>query len=289
MADDRDMMPLSDVDVFDRMGPAVPMSPIILSVPHAGRTYPPELLAAAAVPQSLLESLEDRFADLLITQAVNEGHVALIARQPRAWMDLNRGLDDLDPALRPPGSRSGPTTARARSGLGLIPNRLGRQHLWREPPSPAAIAERYAQSHEPYHRAIAAALQDAWRLFGHAVLIDCHSMPPLGGFRPLRIVLGDRHGRSAPPGFAARLAAAIRTERHPVGLNTPYAGAYVLDRHGQPDAGIFAIQVEIDRSLYLAPNMRDVGTGLPRMQLLIAQLAREAISAVNLTLPLAAE
>jgi N-formylglutamate amidohydrolase len=280
---------LLDGDVLQRMGPAVPMSPIILSVPHAGRVYPPELLAAAAVPPSLLESLEDRYADLLVTQAVNEGHTAFIARQPRAWIDLNRGLDDLDPALRQPAARSGPITARARSGLGLVPNRLGRQALWRAPPSPEAITERWTHTHEPYHRTIAAALQDAWRLFGYAVLIDCHSMPPLGGFRPLRIVLGDRHGRSAAPGFAARVAAALRADGHVIGLNTPYAGAYVLDRHGQPDLGIFAIQVEVDRTLYLAPNMRDIGSGLSRMQLMVARLAREAMAAAQFTLPLAAE
>jgi N-formylglutamate amidohydrolase len=288
MADARDE-PRQTPGAFIRLGPTTPMSPVILSVPHASRHYPPGLLASAAVPPSVIESLEDRFADLLVEQAVNEGHLAFVASMPRAWIDLNRGPEDLDPALRMSSDRGYTATARARSGLGLVPSRLGRQALWRVAPSPEAIAHRLTHTHEPYHAAVAAALLEAWRLFGYAVLIDCHSMPPLGGFRPLRIVVGDRHGRAAAPGFAARLAAFVRAEGYSAGLNAPYAGAYMLDRHGRPDAGIHAMQIEIDRSLYLAGDLRSVGPGLTAIQQLVARLAREAMAAAQIITPLAAE
>jgi N-formylglutamate amidohydrolase len=274
---------------FDRLGPPTPLSPVIVSVPHAGRDYPPALLADAAVVPSVLHSLEDRFADLLVAHAVNEGATAFLARRPRAWIDLNRGEEDIDPLLRPPAARGAPASARARSGLGLIPDRVGRQPLWRTGLTAETVAHRLAEAHAPYHAAVSAALEDAWRLFGYAVLLDCHSMPPLGGFRAARVVIGDRHGRSAAPGFAARLATVARAAGHIVALNAPYAGAYILDRHGQPAAGIHAVQIEIDRTLYLTPNLEDVSGGLERVRALIAALAREAMAAGLASPPLAAE
>ncbi|WP_420140220.1 N-formylglutamate amidohydrolase [Sphingomonas sp.] len=275
-------------ETFTRLGPASPASPIILSVPHAGRDYPDGLIASAAVPASTIRGLEDRLADLLIAHAVDEGATAFVARLPRAWIDLNRGEEDLPPALRSGAGKSAPT-ARARQGLGLIPDRIGRQPLWRVLPSPSEAQRRIAVAHGPYHAAIAAALEAARHLFGYAVLIDCHSMPPLGGYRPARIVIGDRQGRSAMPGLGLRLTAAARDMGYAAALNAPYAGAYTLERHGRPEAGIHAVQIEVDRTLYLAPNMRDPAPGLDRVRALIARLAREAAAVAQSGFPLAAE
>ncbi|WP_294391781.1 N-formylglutamate amidohydrolase [uncultured Sphingomonas sp.] len=274
---------------FVRIGPPSPTTAIVVAVPHGGRDYPPELLAAAAGPVSRLESLEDRHADLLITQAVAEGAVGIVARSPRAWIDLNRGEEDLEPLLRWPALSKLPVSSRARSGLGLIPTRIGGRELWRIPPSTASIQRRIDTVHTPYHAAIAQALDDAWRRFGHAVLLDCHSMPPLHGARPPQIVIGDRHGRSAAPGLAARLAATARLHGYTTALNAPYAGAYVLARHGSPSTGIHAVQVEIDRNLYLEAGLRDVSMGLQPVRALIADLAREACLAAQAAFPAAAE
>lgn len=272
---------------FERIGPTHVPSPLVISVPHAGRLYPPALLARAAVPREVLEDLEDRHADRLVGPAVQAGAVAIVARAARALIDLNRGEEDLDPPLRqPPG---GIATARSRSGLGLLPRRLGRRELWRALPSPAEAAGRIAQVHRPYHEAIAAALAAAWQRHGHAVLIDCHSMPPLAGARAARIVIGDRHGSSAGSGLAARLAGLCRSRGIAAAVNAPYAGAHGIERHGRPAEGIHALQIEIDRTLYLCADRRTVSPGLADAAALIAALAHEAVSATRPGWGIAAE
>lgn len=280
---------LSQTAWFERLGSARPHTPIVCAVPHAGRHYPASLLAASAVPNAILEQLEDRHADLLIAGAIEAGAVAIVARVARAWIDLNRGEEDLDPALRdPPGS--GPAqSARARSGLGLLPRRIGRRDLWRTLPAPAAAADRIARVHRPYHDAIAAALEDACAQFGRAVLIDCHSMPTLGGPRPARVVIGDLHGRSAGKGVAAQVAREARSLGYATALNAPYAGAHGLARHGRPAGHIHALQVEVDRSLYLEADMRTPSPGLPHMQRLIVALALAAAAATRPPMAIAAE
>ncbi len=274
---------------FDRLGPSYAVTPLVVAVPHAGRLYPDELLADSAVLHGQLEELEDRHADLLIARVLAQDAVAIVARGARAWIDLNRSEDDLDPTLRDPPGSGPPATARARSGLGLLPLRIGRRDLWRKGPSAAAAAARIGEVHRPYHAAIARAVDDALSRHGHAVLLDCHSMPSLSGLRPARIVIGDRHGTTAAPGLAARLAAAARSEGYAAAVNAPYAGAHAIERHARPAEGVHAIQLEVDRSLYLMRDMRTISAGLEPVRSLIATLARVAVDSTRPPLEIAAE
>jgi len=274
---------------FERLGPREPETPLVCAVPHAGRIYPPALFTTSAVPLAILEQLEDRYADLLIGKAVLSGAVAIVARVARAWIDLNRGEEDLDPALRDPPGSGPPPTARARSGLGLLPRRVGRRDLWREPPSAESAAARIATIHRPYHAAISDALTAACRRFGHAVLIDCHSMPSLAGIRPARIVIGDAHGRSAGRGVAAEVARVARAQGFAAALNAPYAGAHSLARHGRPAENVHALQLEVDRALYLDQELRTPVEGLKRTQSLVDALAQAAITATQPPFAIAAE
>ncbi len=274
---------------FERIGPDFAATPLVYAVPHAGRDYPAALLERSLVPLATLEELEDRHADLLVARAVEEGAVAIVARVARAWIDLNRAEEDLDPALRQPPGSGPPASARSRAGLGLVPRRVGRRELWRVAPSPESAAARIAEVHRPYHAAVARALDDAWRRHGHAVLIDCHSMPPLAGARPARVVIGDRHGRTAAPGLAAHLAAHAGAQGFAAALNAPYAGAHGIERHARPGDGIHALQIEIDRSLYLAPDLRTVAEGIDCARDLVAALGRVAAAATRPTLDVAAE
>jgi len=273
---------------FKRLGPAEPTSPLVCAVPHAGRVYPPELRESNAVPWTAIEDLEDRYADRLIDGMLAMGGVAIVAQTARAWIDLNRGEEDLEPALRiVPGA--GPTpSARSRSGLGLIPRRIGRRELWRTLPSPQEVATRIATLHRPYHQAIAHALGEAHARFGFALLIDCHSMPTLVRPDPPRIVIGDRHGTSA--GIAIRLAllAVARQSGLTVACNAPYAGAYCVERHGRPANNIHAIQIEVDRTLYLERDRRTISDDLSGVQMLLGSMAQAALDAVS-PLPIAAE
>ena len=274
---------------FERLGPATAETPLVCAVPHAGRIYPPALFSTAIVPHAILEQLEDRYADLLVAKAVQHGAVAIVARVARAWIDLNRGEEDLDPALRDPPHSGPPQTARARSGLGLLPRRVGRRDLWREPPTAESAAARIVNIHRPYHAAVAAALDDACRRFGHAVLIDCHSMPTLNGLRPARIVIGDAHGRSAGKGIAAEVAHEARTHGFAAAINAPYAGAHSLARHGRPADNVHALQIEVDRALYLERDMRAPSDGVRRTQSLFWELAQTAVAAAAPPFAIAAE
>lgn len=262
---------------FDRIGPARPVSPVVLSVPHAGRDYGPALLAAARVPRAALELLEDRLVDKLIWRAVQSGATAFVATAPRAQIDLNRDEREIDPSLVDPPLSPAQVlpSARARAGIGLLPSRIaGAGALWRGPISARELAWRIETIHRPYHAAIAEALAKARERFGAAVLLDCHSMPPRSpaGGEP-KIVFGDLHGTSARQDLIAAAVAAASTLGHPVGRNRPYAGGHVVGRHGEPRRGIHAIQIEIDRSLYLDSALSAPGPGFGAICRLIASVA----------------
>ena len=165
-----------------------------------------------------------------------------------------------------------------RSGLGLVPRRAARANdLWKRRFSDAEVTERITADYRPYHAAVAAALAAARTRFGVAVLLDLHSMPPLDA--GARVVIGDRFGRSA----AARFVAAIESEvgDRKLALNAPYAGGHILDRHGDPAGGIHAVQLEIDRTLYLDFVLDRPGNGfaatVAMLKRMIAALADEAL------------
>lgn len=277
---------------FDLIGTMPPASPVVLSVPHAGRDYPPALIAALRVPQAALLALEDRHVDA-VALAARSVETMLIQHAPRAWIDLNRGEDERDPQidegarLRPQPSRS----AKVSSGLGLIPRRSGGAgDLWRRRFSDAEVIARIEADYRPYHAALAAALDAAQARFGVAVLLDLHSMPPLTGRSPAQVVIGDRFGRSATARLVARVEAEVRGHGLRAALNTPYAGGHLADRHARPVLGRHAIQIELDRSLYLDRRLDAPGPGLDRTAALVRAIAVAlADEAMTATLPLAAE
>lgn len=271
---------------FLRHGPVEPASPILLSVPHAGRDYPLALRAALRVPLSALRVLEDRYADAIALGARRE-ETMFVARRPRAWIDLNRSERDRDPMVedRPPAAGT-PMSPKVRGGLGLIPRRAGRADtIWRRRLSGEEVAMRIVRDHRPYHDAVAAALAAARARFGIAILIDVHSMPPLGApdIAP-RIVIGDRFGKSAGSVWTGLLEQVAHAHGIRAACNAPYAGGHILERHGNPSAGVHAIQLEFDRGLYLDGQLDQPGPGLGRavalLRAMIGALADAAAPAV---------
>jgi N-formylglutamate amidohydrolase len=269
-------------------------SPLVVAVPHAGRYYPPELWQAAAVSRSQLEMIEDRYADLLVSGIIGQGHYTIIAKQARAWLDLNRDPRELDPSLLvdppPPDLLLSP---RVSGGLGLIPTRLGHNgQLWQRRFSLAEINARITQLHQPYHQAIAAALSARHAHFGYALLLDCHSMPPLPrepGQPTPRIIIGDRHGLTATSATVTKLLRQIAASGFAVACNQPYAGAYSIARHSSRSRQIEAIQLEVDRTLYLDARLREPGPGLSRIVVLLTKLADMISEVPGVSLPIAAE
>lgn len=263
---------------FARLGPASLASPVILSVPHAGRDYPEWMAAMLRLPVERLVALEDRHVDLLVAEATGVGVAALVARRPRAWIDLNRRETELDPAMvtpRPPLSAL-TQSPKVRGGLGLVPRRIASGgEIWWGAIAADDIARRIEDDYRPYHQALGQLLDEARRRFGVAVLLDLHSMPPIQptGAQP-QIVIGDRFGKTAASRFMSRLAAESSAAGFRSSENSPYAGGHILERHGNPDRGIHAIQLEVDRSLYLeADLLTPSGHGVATMARFVAQAA----------------
>lgn len=259
---------------FERRGPSQPQSPVVLSVPHAGRAYSNDLLARARVPREALEWLEDRHSDQLVTLAVAEGASALIAHAPRAEIDLNRDIVEIDPRqLSPPAPVDHSISQRALCGLGLVPHRLaGIGALWRTPLDRAELSRRVETVHRPYHTALTEMLEAARDRFGIAILLDCHSMPPSDA-AAAAIVFGDRYGRTIDPALLLEAEGVVANAGLTSRRNQPYAGGYITQRHGRPESGIHALQIEVDRALYLDARLRNANAGLERIQRLIAAIA----------------
>ena len=259
--------------VFDSFNDAS-TSAIVLTVTHAGRDYPKWVPDRLAVPMMRVRPLEDRHADVLVERAIANGWRTLIARTPRLVIDLNRAETDFD-AKTVTGARSPVPrpSHRARVGLGLVPERLGTVQLWRHPISAADLAERVVAVHRPWHTSIDAALTRALAANGRAVLLDIHSMPSLTGPHPAQIVIGNRHGSSADVSTTQAAVEICRRTGLRVAVNAPYAGAHMLERHGRPSAGVAALQIEVDRALYLDSALDGPRRDVTVIQALVAELA----------------
>lgn len=238
--------------------PARRTTSVVFASPHSGREHPRALLDRAELDDRALRSSEDAFVDLLFGGAPRHGAPLLAAGASRAFVDLNRAADELDPALIE-GVRRPVHNPRVASGLGVIPRVVaGGRPIHRGRIALSEAEERLRTHWRPYHEALAGLLAESHARFGEAVLIDCHSMPheaieqagPVGGPRP-DVVLGDRFGAAASPAVVDRVEAAFAGAGLRVARNTPFAGAYIVQHYGRPSRRQHALQVEIDRSLYM--------------------------------------
>ena len=261
--------------------------PVVLSVPHAGRFYPDALLRSSRLPHSVLETLEDRLVDRLIWRAQARGASAIVAQAPRAEIDLNRDPREIEPhmVVPPPPTRSVLQSPRTRSGLGLVPSRIGGAgSIWLDRLPEQELRRRIVDIHAPYHEAVADLLGRARDRFGVAILLDCHSMPPREDRSGPKVVFGDRHGTSIRRDYLEAAADAAAAAGYSFAVNVPYAGGYVTARHGRPAENIHALQLELDRSVYLDAALKEPGKGFDDAARLIAAIVA-ALSAKALDVP----
>lgn len=240
--------------------PRVLDSGAVFSSPHSGRGYTAAFLASSRLDPMRLRASEDAFVDELFAPAVRYGAPVLAAVAPRAFIDLNRCPTDLDPNLVE-GAETRTANARVIAGLGVVPRIVAEGVAIYDGRIPLAEAQaRIVEWHLPYHAKLVDLLLRARRSFGAALLIDCHSMPSAAlaaGASPRRkppaadIVLGDRFGAAANPAIMAEIEAAFVAAGFRVARNAPFAGGYITERYGRPAAGVSAVQIEIDRALYL--------------------------------------
>ncbi|MCX8509686.1 MAG: N-formylglutamate amidohydrolase [Rhodobacteraceae bacterium] len=231
---------------------------VIFASPHSGRAYGAEFLGRSVLDARTIRSSEDAFVDDLLAAVPGFGAPLLAAIAPRAYVDLNRGADELDPAVIE-GARIASHNPRISSGLGVIPRVVsGGRAIYRGKLPMAEAQARLRDWWHPYHACLQQLLGDSHRQFGQAILMDVHSMPHEAmeaiaarpGYRP-DVVVGDRYGASASADLVMRIEEAFRTEGFRVARNAPFAGAYVTQAYGRPGMRQHAVQIELDRALYM--------------------------------------
>jgi N-formylglutamate amidohydrolase len=250
-----------DQEAFDCRLPACHTLPVVVASPHSGDLYPADFLNLAAVPLAALRRAEDAFVDELFEAAPALGMPLLAARFPRSYVDANREPYELDPGMfegplpRPLNHR----TTRVAAGLGMIPRvAASGEAIYRGRVPANEIEYRLKTCWRPYHTMLSRLIEQTYSQFGAVLLIDAHSMPSSASGIGLRerdqrvdIVLGDNHGEACAPvlvDFAERwlVAQGLRVLR-----NQPYAGGFTTQRYGRPALGRHALQIEINRALYM--------------------------------------
>lgn len=280
------MRQLSPSAPFVVVAPVGHQGPVVLSSPHSGRHYPASVLAQSRLAAEGLRALDDGPVDELLARACAGGAAMIAATYPRAVVDLNRGPCELDPdALADPAAVPGlRLTAKARAGLGVVPTRLLGEPIHREPLAAAELQRRLAWIHAPYHAQLAALLRERRHRFGTALVLDCHSMPtmpgPLRSERPVDVALGDRFGRSCHPRLVDAAERCLAAAGLKVARNRPYAGGHITERHGSPERGCHALQVELRRVLFMHEATHAPHGGFPALQETLAKLVRELTQAV---------
>lgn len=270
---------------FALVAPLHRTTPVIFASPHSGRRYPPDLLARARVGLITLRRQEDIYVDELFAGAAAHGSTLVSANIARAYVDVNRDPDELDPEMfdeRPPRT-PGPASARVQAGLGAIPrvNSDGHAIYWGKLSLDEA-EQRIASFHRPYHALLSGLIEETKALLGCAVLVDCHSMPSAArGASAPDIVLGDRFGAACHPSVTALAEATLRRFGYRVARNAPFAGGHTTQTYGRPASRVHALQIEISRALYVDERTLERTRGFARVRDDMTRLA-EALSAAAL-------
>lgn len=278
--------------------PPARTTPMVFASPHSGRDYPWEMLNRSHLDAHQIRSSEDAYVDLLFQSAPDAGAPLIAGRVPRAYVDFNRGSDELDPALIEGIGKGGAgLNPRITSGLGVIPRVVaGGRAIYRGKLGRDEAERRIATCWRPYHARLAGLLDEAQAQFGEAVLIDCHSMPHEAieslcrgpGALP-EVVLGDRYGTAAATRVVDRIEAAFAAEGFRVTRNKPFAGAYVAQAYGAPENNRHVVQIEIDRALYLNERLVRPNANFLEVQTRIARVVTAITGAAQGDVPLAAE
>ncbi len=253
---------------FTVLAPATP-GPFVFASPHSGRHYPAGMAAAAGLDAGSLRSAEDALVDRLIAPGLERGATLLLGGWGRAYVDLNRDPDDLDPALIE-GLEGRTASPRTAAGYGVVPRLSGDGHsLYDRRLAIDEVHDRIRRAHAPYHAALDGLMQTVRSRHGEAVLVDWHSMPSratrgVGGARGPDVVLGDRHGASCAGDLTRRLRRAFEALGWRVALNQPYSGGWTTQRWGRPADGFHAVQIELNRALYLDESTLEPGPGWSR-------------------------
>jgi N-formylglutamate amidohydrolase len=277
--------------VIDIRRPAQQTAPLVFSSPHSGTDYAADFIAESRLDEKNLRRSEDSFVDEIFAAAPKNGAPLLCALYPRAFLDPNREPYELDPQMfaDPLPDHVKTRSDRVRAGFGTIARLVASGAEIYAGKLPFAEAERrIAELYRPYHAALETLVERTREDFGVAFLLDCHSMPSIGGptdrdrgaARP-DIVLGDRFGTSCTSTVTDMAERILRDLDLSVGRNDPYAGAFTTAHYGRPSRRVHAVQIEVNRRLYMDEVALTRSSGLPALQekidRFIATMAEESV------------
>lgn len=246
---------------WDVLAPGRQTTPTVFASPHSGARYPESFVRASGLGRLALRRSEDSFVDELFAAAPHYGAPLVRALFPRAFVDVNREPYELDPAMfaDPLPDYVNTQSSRVAAGLGTIAKVVSNgQDIYLRKLRFAEAEERIKTYYRPYHRALKDHIDKTVREFGYCVLIDCHSMPSVGG--PLDpdagrgradFILGDCFGGSCADIVTVTVENALRAQGHTVIRNRPFAGGFTTRHYGRPRDGVHALQIEINRALYM--------------------------------------
>jgi N-formylglutamate amidohydrolase len=243
---------------LDVRRPAAQLLPLVIASPHSGSDYPAEFVAASRLDPLALRRSEDAFVDEIFAAAPRLGAPMLAARFPRAYLDVNREAWELDPAMFDDSLPDyvNVRSPRVRMGLGTIARVVASgEEIYGGKLSFAQAQERIEQLYRPYHAALSRLVEETAADFGFCLVVDCHSMPSgthgNTGRESVDIVLGDCHGAACSPQIVESARRHLTRRGFAVALNAPYAGGFTTGHYGRPRHGRHALQVEINRSIYM--------------------------------------
>ena len=265
---------------FSVLKPKVQSAPFVLCSPHSGRIYPRAFLDQSRLDPMTLRKSEDCFVDELFEGAAALGVPLISAQFPRAYLDVNREPYELDPELfaDPLPDYANSQSVRVIGGLGTIARIVADgEEIYASRLSMEQALARIDHLYFPFHGALAELIAETKAFFGYAVLIDCHSMPSAqmaqsSGPRP-DFVIGDRFGVACDPKLTRTLKEALTGSGYDVHLNRPYAGGYITEHYGRPLEGVHAVQIEINRALYLNETRFTPGRGFARLKADLTRIA----------------
>ena len=281
---------------FQLAEPEVLTSAAVFNSPHSGSIYPDALIARSRLSKHDLRASEDAFIDQLFEPVPKFGAPLLTATLPRAWIDLNRSPNELDPALIE-GVQSGGLNQRIAAGLGVVPRIVAEgTAIYDGKITNADAQQRIRTVHQPYHEALGHLIRRASKNFDKAVLFDCHSMPTdalraaprVRGVLP-DIVLGDRFGASAAREITAQTQEIFQDAGFKVARNAPFAGGYITQRYGRPSRNLHAVQIEIDRSLYMDQARIEPSPAFPEIREKLSGVIQRLAEMLSDGIALAAE
>lgn len=276
--------------------PDVRTTSVVFASPHSGRAYSWGFIRRTNLDENTLRSSEDAFVDQLFDTAPLNGAPLLSAIAPRAWIDVNRSAEELDPALIE-GVKKSTHNPRVASGLGVVPRVVANgRAIYSGKITKQEAQSRIEEVWQPWHDALTKLMDDSVSLFGEAVLVDCHSMPHEAietlthprGARP-EIVLGDRFGAAASAEVVDRLEAAFSAAGLRVARNAPFAGAFVTQHHGRPARHRHVVQVEIDRALYMNEQAIRPNKNYAAFKSMVDRIVADVTNIGRKDLPIAAE